>query len=332
MKTKTNAVVNEIIIDPQKIQKQVHEDFFNFEKASYTSTLSDAKSHYSGNNDGEVEKQDLPEKNVNSSVSEDKVLDDLGKSLEPSDSSKQSNDNVMGEKLNIISAKPELPENVTVLEKSSIEPKDEIIKNNKNVVTQKEENLSDSSCHLDHVIVSLESNNELGGTETPTTNKISYDASTSIEENKQSELDSWRLKIPPKEVDLLTDEEIENIYLTFSEKVKSVPEENREKWLEERVRMHFGDKMPSSLMDIVVGECFEGDSGISMDLKPEWLDLDKFRKGQKFALDYLFGINYADLLSLITVFSFKDGLKPLIFTQASSTPYTAFKRYHHEFF
>lgn len=80
------------------------------------------------------------------------------------------------------------------------------------------------------------------------------------------------------------------------------------------------------LRQYMSGTFYYGDCGRSPDERPDWLDMDKFQRGQKFALDHFFGINYAQLLSLFTLFSFDHGLKPLILTDKSSAPYTSFKR------
>lgn len=88
-------------------------------------------------------------------------------------------------------------------------------------------------------------------------------------------------------------------------------------------------KLPNDLVRFFIASQFEGDCGRSSDVKPDWLDLEKFKRGQKFAMDHYFGLSYAQLLSLFILFSFEDGIKPLILTGKSSTPYTAFKRYFH---
>ncbi|XP_075234891.1 uncharacterized protein LOC142332369 isoform X1 [Lycorma delicatula] len=65
----------------------------------------------------------------------------------------------------------------------------------------------------------------------------------------------------------------------------------------------------------------------TQDIRPEWFDINKFKKGQEFAMKYYFGVNFAEMLSLLILFSFDDGFQPLIFTDQSGTPYTSFKRY-----
>ncbi|XP_043473361.1 uncharacterized protein LOC122505655 [Leptopilina heterotoma] len=85
--------------------------------------------------------------------------------------------------------------------------------------------------------------------------------------------------------------------------------------------------LPDDVLNIIIATSLEGDCGRSPDERPDWLDLEKFKRGQKFAVDNAFGISYSQLLSLFILFSFEDGLKPLVVTGKSSTPYTAFKRY-----
>lgn len=321
MKNKANSTSsNEIIIDPMKIQKQVHENFLNFEKSSYLLTSSASKADY----DAEVEKQDFSEKNADSSSSSGKILGSRTRGLESSSNdSEKSIDNEVREKTQANHPDTRPFENI---EKSSSEAKDDVTNNNRNA-----EDITEKTRAVSVNLESSDSPNEPETSTRPNDSVEDENKKTSDAAPVESDEEPWRLKIPAKEIDSLTDEEANDIYAMISQKVKTIPEEDRIEWFTERIRMHFGDKMPSTLMDIVVGEAFEGDSEISMDVRPDWLDMDKFRKGQKFALDYLFAINYADLLSLLTVFSFKHGLKPLIYTDASSTPYTAFKRYLHQF-
>lgn len=84
--------------------------------------------------------------------------------------------------------------------------------------------------------------------------------------------------------------------------------------------------MPDSLLYLLMGVDRPGDCGQSLDQKPDWVDEEKLKRGQKFAQDYMFSVLFGQLLSLFALFSFEDGLKPLIITGKSSTSYTAFKR------
>ncbi|CAG5077794.1 Protein of unknown function [Cotesia congregata] len=89
-------------------------------------------------------------------------------------------------------------------------------------------------------------------------------------------------------------------------------------------------KVPESLITLTVGLTVDGDSGRSIDEEPEWLDREKFARGQKFAQENLFGVFFSILFALFGLYSFEEGLNPLIITGKSSEPYSAFKRSQRE--
>lgn len=59
---------------------------------------------------------------------------------------------------------------------------------------------------------------------------------------------------------------------------------------------------------------------------PDWLDMDKYRRGQKFVRENYVPIIIAKLLGLIHVYSLNDGLKPIIIGGHGHTLYLGFKR------
>ncbi|XP_043678507.1 uncharacterized protein LOC122634021 [Vespula pensylvanica] len=61
--------------------------------------------------------------------------------------------------------------------------------------------------------------------------------------------------------------------------------------------------------------------------KPDWLDREKFRKGQRFARDNIAGLFLGQLYGLSFLLCHDDSLRSIITTQKSHTPYLAFKRY-----
>ncbi|XP_011169080.1 uncharacterized protein LOC105202327 [Solenopsis invicta] len=85
--------------------------------------------------------------------------------------------------------------------------------------------------------------------------------------------------------------------------------------------------IPESLRFVLPATFENGDCGRKPDAKPEWLNMDKFYRGQRFAQRYFSVISISNLMGLIQIFSFSDGLKPLILSQKSNTPYRAFERY-----
>lgn len=103
-------------------------------------------------------------------------------------------------------------------------------------------------------------------------------------------------------------------------------DERKKEWLFDRTREKF-PKMPESLVNFTVGNVYSGDCGRSIDEKPDWLDIDRFQRGQKFVQKYLFGVSYNMSIVFFTIFSFGDLIKPLIRTKKSSSPYAAFRRY-----
>lgn len=84
--------------------------------------------------------------------------------------------------------------------------------------------------------------------------------------------------------------------------------------------------IPESLMFFIRAAKHRGDCGRSSTEKPHWLDMEKFRRGQKLTQDYMPSFFVANLVSLFGIFAFEDGLKPLILSRQSHTPYLAFKR------
>jgi len=74
--------------------------------------------------------------------------------------------------------------------------------------------------------------------------------------------------------------------------------------------------LPATFKDAVYDQSFK---------KPDWLDMEKFRRGQRFALHYFSSISICNLLSLLQIFNTSNTLKPLMYK--SSTPYGAFRRF-----
>ncbi|EGI64878.1 hypothetical protein G5I_06676 [Acromyrmex echinatior] len=107
-----------------------------------------------------------------------------------------------------------------------------------------------------------------------------------------------------------------------------------DKWTEEEQYKHIADNIktyipniPQSLLFFLSGSLYRGDCGRNSTDKPLWLDMKKFQRGQKFVLDHFGSIFFANALSLFQLFAIADGLKPLIFSKQSHTPYLSFKRY-----
>lgn len=85
--------------------------------------------------------------------------------------------------------------------------------------------------------------------------------------------------------------------------------------------------VPDSLLHVWTGWVSPGDSGVPADRKPDWLDMDKLKRGQQFAKDNMFAALYVTMEGCIPLYSFEDSLKPMIFTGNTTKPSVAFKRY-----
>lgn len=84
--------------------------------------------------------------------------------------------------------------------------------------------------------------------------------------------------------------------------------------------------VPDSLLHIMTGLGHPVDCGPLSNLKPDWFDEEKLRRGQKFAQDHIFSVFYAELISALALYSFEDSIKPFIITGKSATPFVSFKR------
>lgn len=87
------------------------------------------------------------------------------------------------------------------------------------------------------------------------------------------------------------------------------------------------EKLPGYFRELWLGKQVSTDFQVPFDSKPAWFNEEKFKRGQKFAMQHLFCINFAETLSLYLIFALKSALEPLIFTERSHTPFKAFQRY-----
>ncbi|XP_011696435.1 PREDICTED: uncharacterized protein LOC105455080 [Wasmannia auropunctata] len=89
----------------------------------------------------------------------------------------------------------------------------------------------------------------------------------------------------------------------------------------------FYPNVPESLLNFIPAFFCQEDCGRSPVEKPEWLDMNKYRRGQKFVQDNFTGITMTIILSLLPAYTFDGNLSPIILSDRTHTPYLAFKRY-----
>jgi hypothetical protein len=86
--------------------------------------------------------------------------------------------------------------------------------------------------------------------------------------------------------------------------------------------------VPPCLHSLIAGASVAADpENVNTLDPPEWMDAALLDIGQKFALRNLSALSLADLLSLVIILTSSDGRKALVYTNRSSTVFTAFKRY-----
>jgi len=112
----------------------------------------------------------------------------------------------------------------------------------------------------------------------------------------------------------------------FPNKFDNWTEQEQCEWINKNITTFFPN-VPKSLLDFIPAYFCEGDCGRSPVEIPEWLDMNKYRRGQKFVRENYASLVIVKVLGLIHIFSFEDFLRPLIISKRSHTPYLAFKRY-----
>ncbi|XP_014474475.1 PREDICTED: uncharacterized protein LOC106744320 [Dinoponera quadriceps] len=85
--------------------------------------------------------------------------------------------------------------------------------------------------------------------------------------------------------------------------------------------------VPKSLQSMISANFYPIEFHRNQKKLPEWMDIDKFRRAQKFVSDHYFSIVLNHLLSILRSLTFNDGLKAFILGENVHTPYLAFRRY-----
>ncbi|CAL1683253.1 unnamed protein product [Lasius platythorax] len=104
------------------------------------------------------------------------------------------------------------------------------------------------------------------------------------------------------------------------------PVQEQSIWINKNVAKFFPNT-PESLLDFIPASFRQGDCGRSQEKKPKWLDMDKYRRGQKFVHDHYTSLIISAILGIMHIYSFDGALKPIILNGHAHTPYLGFKRY-----
>ncbi|KAL6420203.1 hypothetical protein ACFW04_013823 [Cataglyphis niger] len=102
--------------------------------------------------------------------------------------------------------------------------------------------------------------------------------------------------------------------------------EEQDHWINKNLSK-FYPNVPETLLEYIPASFHQLDFDRSSVNVPEWLNMDKYRRGQKFVRENYASIMIAKLLGIIHVYSFNDGLKPIIIGGHGHTPFFGFQRY-----
>ncbi|XP_050459356.1 uncharacterized protein LOC126855592 [Cataglyphis hispanica] len=102
--------------------------------------------------------------------------------------------------------------------------------------------------------------------------------------------------------------------------------EEQHHWINKNLSK-FYPNVPETLLEYIPASFHQLDFDRSSVNVPEWLDMDKYRRGQKFVRENYASIMFSKLLGIIHVYSFNDDLKPIIIGGHGHTPFLGFQRY-----
>ncbi|XP_014486650.1 PREDICTED: uncharacterized protein LOC106750662 [Dinoponera quadriceps] len=85
--------------------------------------------------------------------------------------------------------------------------------------------------------------------------------------------------------------------------------------------------VPESLQNLIPSATRPLDFNRSLNALPEWMDPEKYHRGQKVVRENYFSIIMVFIFGSIYGYTFEDALKTIIIGGNSHTPYLAFKRY-----
>ncbi|XP_011139204.1 uncharacterized protein LOC105183050 [Harpegnathos saltator] len=97
-------------------------------------------------------------------------------------------------------------------------------------------------------------------------------------------------------------------------------------WLDQNIRKYFPN-VPETLQNIIPGAFSLIDYNRPQEKLPEWVDMDKYRRGQKFVREHYFSIVVTLFFGAIYSYTFNDVSKPIIIGGNSHTLFLALKRY-----
>lgn len=96
-------------------------------------------------------------------------------------------------------------------------------------------------------------------------------------------------------------------------------------WINANI-VEFFPNVPQSLLNFIPAAFHEVNHDRSLTEKPEWLDINKYHREQKFVADHYGSMILVKILGVMLMYSFFSVLKTIILSKRSHTPYLQFQR------
>ncbi|XP_071576805.1 uncharacterized protein [Temnothorax nylanderi] len=97
-------------------------------------------------------------------------------------------------------------------------------------------------------------------------------------------------------------------------------------WIKKNIAELFPN-MPQSLHSVVPAFFCQLNDDRTLEKLPEWMDMDKYRRGQKFVQKNYTAIILSKIMGLMYIYTFQGELGPIILGEHSHTPYLGFQKY-----
>jgi len=98
-------------------------------------------------------------------------------------------------------------------------------------------------------------------------------------------------------------------------------------WLKQNVAKFFPN-VPQSLLHLIPAFFCQLNYDRSSEKLPEWMNMDKYRRGQKFVQKHYTALIFSSIIGFVYIYTIEEGLKPLLLGEHSHTPYLGFQRYY----
>jgi len=101
-------------------------------------------------------------------------------------------------------------------------------------------------------------------------------------------------------------------------------------WIKQNVAKFFPN-VPQSLLHFIPA-MFCQLNYRSLEKLPEWMNMEKYRRGQKFVQKHSATLIISVLIGFMYIYTIEEGLKPLLLGENSHTLYLGFRRYFKSIF